>query len=92
MFMLAEEVRQHMAKMRIRNFHELVGRTDKLKFSPNPDNPKASLLSFDPILKNARELRSDVNIQGGTVKQDFKLEDKLVNISYCILHQNIMMV
>ena len=67
-----------MAKMGIRTFQELIGRTDKLKFSPNPHNPKAKLLDFSAILKNALDARPGTNIVGGSMAQDFELEKKLV--------------
>ncbi len=78
LFLLAEEVRKYMSRMRFRTFQEMIGRTDKLRFEPNPNNPKASLLNFDPILKYAQDLRPDVSIRGGSVQQDFKINQRLV--------------
>ncbi|XP_053398015.1 uncharacterized protein LOC123552518 isoform X2 [Mercenaria mercenaria] len=77
LFLLAEEAREFMAKMGFRRFQDLIGRTDRLKFAPNPNNPKAKLLDFSAILKNALDLRPDTNIVGGSVRQDFQLEKKL---------------
>ncbi len=79
-----------MAKMGFRNMQELIGRTDKLKFSPHANNAKAKLLNFDAILQNALDLQPGVNIHGGTVAQDFKIESRLVRTttlleSWCIL-------
>lgn len=75
-----------MSKLGVREFQDLIGRTDKLKFSPNPKNPKAKLLDLSAILKNASEIRPDVNIVGGSVAQDFELNKKLVsNIFFCII-------
>ncbi|XP_071114158.1 uncharacterized protein [Haliotis cracherodii] len=79
LFLLAEEVRELMAKIGVRSIQELIGRTDKLKFSPDPENPKAQLLDFSKILKNALEIRPGVSIQGGTVKQLFGFEKRLDN-------------
>ena len=68
-----------MAKLGFRRFQELIGRTDKLKFSPHSINPKAKLLDFSTILKNANDMRPDVCIVGGSVAQDFQLEKRLVS-------------
>jgi hypothetical protein len=77
--LLAEEVRRYMAKLGFRTFQELIGRTDKLRFSPAPSIGKAQLLNFDPILKNALELRPGASIRAGTVSQDYKMEERLVS-------------
>lgn len=77
LFLIAEEVRQIMAKMGVRKFQDLIGRTDKLKFSPDPENHKAKLLDFSEILKNALEMRAGINIKGGSVSQLFQLEKRL---------------
>ncbi|WAR06760.1 GLT1-like protein [Mya arenaria] len=69
--------RELMSRMGIRRFQDLVGRTDKLKFSPNPHNPKAKLLDFSAILKNALDGRPDTNIVGGSMSQDFQMENRL---------------
>ncbi|RVE47232.1 hypothetical protein evm_008100 [Chilo suppressalis] len=78
-FMLAEEVRQHMAEVGVRKFQELIGRTDLLKVRENNDNPKARLLNLSLILKNALHMRPGVNIHGGSKTQDFQLEKRLDN-------------
>ena len=78
LFLIAEEVREHMAKMGFRNFQEMVGQTQKLKFNPAGGNPKAKLLDFDMVLQKAEELRPDASTHGGSVAQDFKLENRLV--------------
>ncbi|XP_060602982.1 uncharacterized protein LOC132756035 [Ruditapes philippinarum] len=77
LFLLAEEAREFMAKMGFRRFQDLIGRTDRLKFAPNPKNPKAKLLDFSAILKNALDLRPDTNIVGGSIPQDFQLEKRI---------------
>lgn len=78
MFMLAEEVRQHMASLGIRKFQDLIGRTDLLK-AAETGNMKARMLNFGLILQNALHLRPGVNIIGGSVPQDFQLEQRLDN-------------
>jgi glutamate synthase (NADH) len=78
-FLLAEEIRSEMAKLGIRKFQDLIGRTEFLKFSPDPRNPKAALLDYSAILCNALSLRPGTNIVGGSVAQDFQLEDRLDN-------------
>lgn len=89
-FLLAEEIRDEMAKLGIRRFQNLIGRTELLKFSPNESNPKASLLDYTLILCNALSLRPETNIVGGSVKQDFELENrldnKLIELSNEIIH------
>lgn len=69
LFMLAEEVRTHMAEMGVRKFQDLIGRTDLLKVRENNENLKAKMLNLGPILKNALHMRPGVNIIGGTVSQ-----------------------
>ena len=76
--MLAEEVRQYMAKLGVSRFQDLVGRADKLKFSPNPTNPKACLLNFDDILKGVDQTNPEKDV-GGSKPQDFQLEKRLVS-------------
>ncbi|KAI5644015.1 glutamine amidotransferases class-II domain-containing protein [Phthorimaea operculella] len=79
LFMLAEEVRQHMADVGVRKFQDLIGRTDLLKVRENNENPKARLLNLSLILKNALHMRPGVNIHGGSKSQDFQLEKRLDN-------------
>lgn len=76
LFMLAEEVRQHMASAGIRKFQDLIGRTDLLCVK-DTGNCKAKTLNFTPILKNALHMRPGVNIIGGSASQDFQLEKRL---------------
>nr|CAD7446890.1 unnamed protein product [Timema bartmani] len=68
LFMLAEEIRDHMAQLGVKNFQELIGRTDLLKVSES-SNPKAKTLNFNLILKNALHMRPGVNIVGGSESQ-----------------------
>ncbi|KAL5009527.1 hypothetical protein ScPMuIL_011832 [Solemya velum] len=77
MFMLAEEVRQIMAKLGFRKYQEMVGRTDKLFFNPPEHNKKAHMLDFSAMLKNALEMRPNTNIVGGSVAQFFDLKKRL---------------
>ncbi|KAK9869813.1 hypothetical protein WA026_003542 [Henosepilachna vigintioctopunctata] len=79
LFMLAEEVRQHMANLGVRTFQDLIGRTDLLKVSEN-GTYKAKMLNLNLILQNASHMRPGVNIKGGSVPQDFQLEQRLDNI------------
>jgi glutamate synthase (NADPH/NADH) len=67
-----------MAKMGVRKLQDLIGRTDKLKFAPDPENHKANLLDFSQILKFALDMRPGINIKGGSVSQIFNLEKRLV--------------
>ncbi|XP_025097686.1 putative glutamate synthase [NADPH] isoform X1 [Pomacea canaliculata] len=78
-FLLAEEVRQLMAQLGFRTVQEMIGRTDKLRFAPDPENPKAQTLHFERILKNALDIRPGTNIVGGSVNQIHDLEQRLDN-------------
>lgn len=78
MFMLAEEVRQHMASLGVRTFQDLIGRTDLIKASEN-GNFKARTLNLGLVLQNALHLRPGVNIVGGSKAQDFQLNQRLDN-------------
>nr|CAI5835199.1 unnamed protein product [Callosobruchus analis] len=78
LFMLAEEVRENMAKLGVRTFQELIGRTDLLKVV-DTGSAKAKMLNLNLILQNALHMRPGVNIKGGSEKQDFQLEQRLEN-------------
>lgn len=84
LFLIAEEVREIMAKLGIRRFQDLVGRSDLIKVAAKPLNEKAALLNFDSLLKYAAQLRPDVNTVGGSVPQDFRLSER---IDYKILER-----
>lgn len=58
-----------MAKLGIRKFQDLIGRTDLLRPVENNANPKAKYLDFSLILKNALHMRPGVNIHGGSESQ-----------------------
>lgn len=80
LFMLAEEVRTHMASLGVRKFQDLVGRTELLCVYDNVENPKSKLLDFSAILLNALSLRPGVSTVGGSVIQDFQLEKRIDNL------------
>jgi glutamate synthase (NADPH/NADH) len=79
MFMLAEEVRQLMAKLGVRTYQELIGRTDLLTVNES-GSAKAKMLNLNLILQNALHMRPGVNIKGGSEVQDFQLENRLDNL------------
>ncbi|KAH7644617.1 glutamate synthase 1-like protein [Dermatophagoides farinae] len=94
LFLLAEEIREEMAKLGIRRFQNLIGRTELLRFTPNPRNPKASFLDYTLLLCNALSLRPETNIVGGSIRQDFELEsrldNKLIELSQEIIDGNFL--
>lgn len=69
LFMLAEDVRKHMAKLGVSKYQDLIGRTDLLKMTDNNNNPKAKFLNLGPVLRNALHMRPGVNIIGGSETQ-----------------------
>ncbi|XP_061171212.1 uncharacterized protein LOC133180759 [Saccostrea echinata] len=77
LFLLAEEIREILAKLGRRSLQEVIGCTELLKFSPDPENHKAKLLDFQLILKNALTLRPNTNMVGGSVSQIFDLDKRL---------------
>ncbi|XP_035214199.1 putative glutamate synthase [NADPH] [Stegodyphus dumicola] len=80
LFMLAEDVRSHMAELGIRKFQDLIGRTDLLRMYHNEKNPKSRLLDYSAILLDALSLRPGTCIIGGSLKQDFQLENRIDNL------------
>ena len=74
-FMLAEEIREIMAKVGARNFQDLVGKTEMLRPREN-DNSKAQLLDFSKILYNAQKQNPEASILGGSLAQDFGLKNR----------------
>uniref|UniRef100_A0A8D8I6P6 Glutamate synthase [NADH] n=2 Tax=Culex pipiens TaxID=7175 RepID=A0A8D8I6P6_CULPI len=74
-FMLAEEIREIMASLGLRKFQELIGRTDLLQLREDLTN-KPALLDLQMLLKSALDLRPGTNIIGGSIKQDFVLENR----------------
>lgn len=89
-FALAEEVRTHMASLGITRFRDLVGRTDLLKVRENLPLEKAKTLNFENILRNALEMRPNTNIVGGSVKQDFQLEQSIENMKIIELSKPVI--
>ena len=77
-----KQVREQMSKLGFRNFAEMIGHTERLKFMPVSGNEKAKLLDFTPILTNALDLRPGTNIVGGSMVQDFKTKDRIVSTWY----------
>ncbi|XP_056015239.1 uncharacterized protein LOC125673905 isoform X2 [Ostrea edulis] len=77
LFLLAEEIREILAKLGRRSLQEVIGCTELLKFSPDPQNHKASLLDFKQILTDAQTIRPNTNIVGGSVGQIFDLHKRL---------------
>lgn len=79
------QIRQHMANFGIRKFSDLIGRTDLLRVRKDL-SPKAATLDFSLLLKNASELRPNTNIVGGSVKQEFGMENRADNslIAKCL--------
>lgn len=75
--------------MGIRKFQDLVGRTDLISVRPT-DHMKAQKLDFSQVLKSALELRPNTNIIGGSVSQNFELEQRSDNIlikqSHDVIH------
>lgn len=66
----------------------MIGCTELLKFSPDPENHKAGLLNFSLILKNALTIRPNTDILGGSVKQIFDLDKRLVSVGFRgVLHR-----
>ena len=58
-----------MARLGIKKFQDLIGRTDLLRPVDQNSNPKARCLDFSLILKNALHMRPGVNIRGGSDSQ-----------------------
>ena len=68
-----------MAKLGYRTFKEMIGHSEKLFFNPDATNEKAKLLDFLPILTSAKEMNPAASTAGGTMKQDFALDKRLVS-------------
>jgi hypothetical protein len=58
----------------------VIGCTELLRFAPDPQNHKASLLDFQQILTNALTIRPNTNIVGGSMDQIFDLDKRLVSL------------
>lgn len=79
LFLLAEDIRLELSKLGFRSLSEIIGRTDLLRFKPDPENPKVKHLNLDAILCNALTLRPNTDIRGGTLRQDYQLQNRLDN-------------
>lgn len=77
---LLSQIRSIMASLGITKFQDLIGRTDLLKVRSDLKFEKARTLDLSMLLRNALELRPGVNIKGGSVKQDFQLEQRPENV------------
>ncbi len=77
-FLLAEQVRHHMAQMGFRTFNEMVGRSDMLEVGNAINHWKAQGLDLTPILTPAKKPRTDVEVTC-TIKQDHGLKKALDN-------------
>ena len=69
-----------MAKLGLVKFQQLIGRTDfvRVRDAQDPASPKKSkLLYFGAVLRSALSMRPGVNIIGGSVAQEFGLENHL---------------
>jgi glutamate synthase (NADPH/NADH) len=76
-FLLAEEVREILAKLGFRKFSDLIGRVDKLAMRKDKLNEKQASLDYSMILADANKMRPEVSIAGGSVKHAYELEKRL---------------
>ena len=77
-FLLAEQVRQYMAQLGFRAFHEMVGRCDMLEVGEAIRHWKAQGLDLAPILTPAQKPHDRVDVYC-TIPQDHGLERALDN-------------
>ena len=77
-FMLADEIREYMARLGFRSINEMVGRSDVLETSSAEDHWKASGLDLTSILQIAEKPHENVGTYQ-TMKQDHALELALDN-------------
>ncbi len=75
MFMLAEEVREHMASLGLRSFDEMVGRSDLLRFADLSNHPKQRHLDLSPILHRVEPQEHDTTRKSR--QQDHELDKAL---------------
>lgn len=68
-----------MANLGIRKFQDLIGRTELLRVRKDLQH-KPATLDFSLVLKNALDMRPGTNIRGGSVKQDFGIENRGDNV------------
>jgi glutamate synthase domain-containing protein 2/glutamate synthase domain-containing protein 3 len=73
LWMMAEEVRDHMAQMGFRTFEEMVGRADMLRVDESALHSKSATLDLGPILTPAASLapgEPQFNAQGFATPRD----------------------
>jgi glutamate synthase (NADPH/NADH) large chain len=78
-FMVAEELRQIMAKLGLRTINEMVGRVDLLKTRDAIEHWKARGLDFSSMLTPAEVVYENTEVYQ-TIKQDHGLEKALDNL------------
>ena len=77
MWMVGEEVREHMAALGVRTVQELVGRADLLEFDESLRTEKTKHLDLTPIITHALDLPGLINPNAGVYnrrKQDHQLD------------------
>jgi glutamate synthase (NADPH/NADH) large chain len=88
LFMVAEEAREIMARLRIRRFVDLIGRTDLLQTRAAIDHWKADGLDLTPLLEAAPKPREDTQVYC-TRWQDHGLERALDNKLIALARKSI---
>ncbi|GJQ80095.1 hypothetical protein Trydic_g19378 [Trypoxylus dichotomus] len=89
LFMLAHDVRFHMASMGIRNFQDLIGRTDLLKRLNSKDS-KVQSLDFSGLLHKAIESPSKIRISEEDAEEAFsELDRKALGLADDVLEGKV---
>lgn len=78
LFMVAEDLRQHMAKLGFRTLNEMVGRVDMLKADDTIEHWKAQGINLEAILAPANKLYENTGVYQ-TIAQDHALDLALDN-------------
>jgi glutamate synthase (NADPH/NADH) large chain len=78
LFMVAEEMRQIMARLGFRTVNEMIGRVDVLEKDQALDHWKARGIDLSPMLKPAKIIYPDTEVYQ-TIEQDHELENALDN-------------
>ena len=73
---IAEELREHMAKLGVRTIEELVGRTDLLKMRPRPAGAQSAAVDLSAMLEQACQTADKTHFDSADV-YDFKLEETI---------------
>ena len=76
LWLLAEDVREHMAELGYRSFDEMVGHADRLEVDPNVTNYKSEGLDLSALLVSAGTLNSAAPVRH-TMDQDHEMDDAL---------------